>query len=33
VEDLPPNEFFFDKKRKAVEKRELYQEGESKVKK
>jgi hypothetical protein len=33
VEELPPNEFFFDKKRKAVVKREFYQEGESTVKK
>jgi hypothetical protein len=29
VEELPLNEFFFDKKRKAVVKREFYQEGES----
>jgi hypothetical protein len=27
VEELPPNEFFFDKKRKAVVKQELYQEA------
>jgi hypothetical protein len=33
AEELPPNEFFFDKKRKAVVKREFYQEGESTVKK
>jgi hypothetical protein len=33
VEELPPNEFFFDKKRKAVVKKEFYQEGESTVKK
>jgi hypothetical protein len=33
VEEIPPNEFFFDKKRKAVVKREFYQEGESTVKK
>jgi hypothetical protein len=33
VEELPPNEFFFDKKRKAVVKREFYQEGESTAKK
>jgi hypothetical protein len=33
VEELPPNEFFFDKKRKAVVKREFYQEGESIAKK
>jgi hypothetical protein len=33
VEVLPPNEFFFDKKRKAVVKREFYQEGDSKIKK
>jgi hypothetical protein len=33
VEELPPNEFFFDKKRKVVVKREFYQEGESTVKK
>jgi hypothetical protein len=32
-EELPPNEFFFDKKRKAVVKREFYQERESIVKK
>jgi hypothetical protein len=28
VEELPLNEFFFDKKRKEVVKREFYQEGE-----
>jgi hypothetical protein len=33
AEELPPNEFFFDKKRKAVVKREVYQEGESTAKK
>jgi hypothetical protein len=33
VEELPPNEFFFDKKRKVVVKREFYQEGESTSKK
>jgi hypothetical protein len=33
VEELPPNEFFFDKKRKAVVKREFYQEGGSTAKK
>jgi hypothetical protein len=33
AEELPPNEFVFDKKRKAVVKREFYQEGESTVKK
>jgi hypothetical protein len=33
AEELPPNEFFFDKKRKAVVKREFYQEGESTAKK
>jgi hypothetical protein len=33
VEELPPNEFFFDKKRKEVVKREFYQEGESTAKK
>ena len=33
VEELPPNEFFFDKKRKVVVKREFYQEGESTAKK
>jgi hypothetical protein len=33
AEELPPNEFFFDRKRKAVVKREFYQEGESTVKK
>jgi hypothetical protein len=27
VEELPPNEFFFDKKRKVVVKQELYQEA------
>jgi hypothetical protein len=27
VEELPPNEFFFDKKRKVVVKKELYQEA------
>jgi hypothetical protein len=27
MEELPPNEFFFDKKRKAVVKQELYQEA------
>jgi hypothetical protein len=27
VEELPPNEFFFDKKRKAVMRQELYQEA------
>jgi hypothetical protein len=27
VEELPPNKFFFDKKRKAVVKKELYQEA------
>jgi hypothetical protein len=27
VEELPPNEFFFDKKRKAIVKQELYQEA------
>jgi hypothetical protein len=32
AEELPPNEFFFDKKRKVVVKREFYQEGESTVK-
>jgi hypothetical protein len=26
VEELPPNEFFFDKKRKSMVKREFYQE-------
>jgi hypothetical protein len=31
-EELPPNEFFFDKKRKDVVKREFYQEGESTAK-
>jgi hypothetical protein len=31
--ELPPNEFFFDKKRKAIVKREFYQEGESTGKK
>jgi hypothetical protein len=33
VEELPLNEFFFDKKRKVVVKREFYQEGESTAKK
>jgi hypothetical protein len=33
AEELPPNEFFFDKKRKAVVKQEFHQEGESTVKK
>jgi hypothetical protein len=33
VEELPPNDFFFDKKRKAVVKSEFYQEGESTAKK
>jgi hypothetical protein len=33
VEELLLNEFFFDKKRKAVVKREFYQEGESTAKK
>jgi hypothetical protein len=33
VEELPPNEFFFDNKRKAMVKREFYQEGESTAKK
>ena len=28
MEELPPNEFFFDKKRKVVVNREFYQEGE-----
>jgi hypothetical protein len=27
MEELPPNEFFFDKKRKVVVKQELYQEA------
>jgi hypothetical protein len=33
VEELPQNEFLFDKKRKAVVKREFYQEGELTAKK
>jgi hypothetical protein len=33
AEEIPPNEFFFDKKRKAMVKREFYQEGESTAKK
>jgi hypothetical protein len=33
VEELPPNKFFLDKKRKAVVNRKFYQEGESTVKK
>jgi hypothetical protein len=32
ADELPPNEFFFDKKRKAVVKREFYQEGQSTAK-
>jgi hypothetical protein len=33
AEELPPNEFFFDKKRNVVVKREFYQEGGSTAKK
>jgi hypothetical protein len=33
MEELPPNEFFFDKKRKLVVKREFYQEAVSMAKK
>jgi hypothetical protein len=33
VEELLPNDFLFDKKRKVVVKREFYQEGESTAKK
>ena len=33
MEELPPNELFFDKKRKAVVKREFYQEAGSTAKK
>jgi hypothetical protein len=33
VEELPPNEFFFDKKRKVVVKREFYQDKGSTAKK
>jgi hypothetical protein len=33
MEELPPNEFFFDKKRKAMVKREFYQEEGSTAKK
>jgi TRAP-type mannitol/chloroaromatic compound transport system substrate-binding protein len=33
MEELPPNEFFFDKKRKVVVKREFYQEAGSAAKK
>jgi hypothetical protein len=33
MEELPPNEFFFDKKRKFVVKREFYQEEGSTSKK
>jgi len=33
MEELPPNELFFDKKRKAMVKREFYQEAKSTVKK
>jgi hypothetical protein len=33
MEELPPNEFFFDKKRKVVLKREFYQEAGSTAKK
>ena len=33
MEELPPNQLFFDKKRKVVVKREFYQEGGSIAKK
>jgi hypothetical protein len=33
VKELPPNEFFFDKKSKVVVKREFYQEGDLTAKK
>jgi hypothetical protein len=33
AEELPPNDFFFDRKRKAVVKQEFHQEGKSTVKK
>jgi hypothetical protein len=33
VEELPPNDFFFDKKRKAIVKQELYQEAGTTTKK
>jgi hypothetical protein len=33
MEELPPNEFFFDKKRNVVVKREFYQEGDQQAKK
>jgi hypothetical protein len=33
VEELPPNEFFFDNKRKAIVKQELYQEADKVSKK
>jgi hypothetical protein len=33
MEELPPNEFFFDKKRKVLVKREFYQEEGSMAKK
>jgi hypothetical protein len=33
VEELPLNEFFFDKKRKVVVKKELYQEASKVAKK
>jgi hypothetical protein len=33
VEELPPNEFFFDKKRKAIVKQELYREAGTVAKK
>ena len=33
MEEFPPNEFFFDKKRKAVMKQEIYQEAGTVAKK
>jgi hypothetical protein len=33
MEELPPNELFFDKKRKVVVKKEFYQEAGSTAKK
>jgi hypothetical protein len=33
VEELPPNQFFFDKKRKVVVRQELYQEASTVSKK
>ena len=33
VEELPPNEFFFDKKRKAIVKKDIYREAGTVAKK